>query len=38
MFTVGLNKGEEKDVLAGFPWIYNNEVAFLKERLKMVRS
>lgn len=30
MFTVGLNKGEEKDVLAGFPWIYNNEVAFFE--------
>ena len=26
MLNVILNKGEEKEKLEGFPWIYNNEV------------
>ncbi len=26
MLTVKLNKGEEKEKLEGFPWIYNNEI------------
>ena len=26
MLNIILNKGEENNVLVGFPWVYNNEI------------
>ena len=31
---VFLNKGEETEIRQGFPWVFDNEIAFIKENGK----